>query len=238
MAPGKRAELVAAIPRRFEEADRRVVDGEGMGLKRTGRTLGADEARLPIERAGSAGDSRSQLGHVPKATVGARGADEAGEARVAEPHEHSLRPTLAAAGQVDGPDLRGRERSGAGQARRRSRCPSPLPQFRGSSLCSSAIRLSGDPHRPRLSRRSTVRRQRSALLACLFPSLAQRRKDAIVESFQVLHNLRAFGSRRRAAARLGTISRSAARPRPRPGSPPGANGRESSPRWVTWAMKR
>ncbi len=66
VAPGERPELVAPLPRGFEEADRGVVGGEGVGLQGSGGVLGADQARLAVEDAGLARDPCAALGDVPE----------------------------------------------------------------------------------------------------------------------------------------------------------------------------
>ena len=237
VAPGERAELIAALSRRFEEADRGAVDREGVGLKRTRCSLGADQPRLSIERAGLARDVCSQLGDVPEASMGAGRADVAGETGVAESHEHSLSPALAAGRQVDGADLRRREDSMLGergddldphlgggrfQACRSAHAWSVLPCTRserggfaaGSPGASGAGLLPADFRRFE----SAVRMRSSSVSRCSMTSVASTRVTA--------------PSPRSPDRRSGSSTTSSTR------MPPSAKGLLSSPRSVTWAMKR
>jgi hypothetical protein len=108
--PSEGTEVVAPLVGGGEEADRHVVDRERVRLKRPGRVLGADQARLAVQDAGLPCQASATLGGVPEAARDALGSVYvAGEPGLAEPGQELLRPALAAVGEVDGPHLGGGE---------------------------------------------------------------------------------------------------------------------------------
>jgi hypothetical protein len=237
VAPGEWAELIAALSRRLEEADRGVVDRQGVGLKRSRRSFGADQPRLSVERPRLAGHTRPQLGDVPEASMGAGRADVAGEAGVAEPHEHSLRPALAAGWQVDGADLRRREDSVLGErgndldphlgGGRFQACRSahawsvpPCTRSERGGFAAGSLGASGAGLLPADFRRfeSAVRMRSSSVSRCSMTSSASVRATA--------PSLRSPEQSPGCPATSSTLI------------PSSANGLLSSPRSVTWAMKR
>ena len=110
MAPGQRAELLTALPRRAYKGDRGIVDREGVGLQGAGRFLGTEQARSLGESARRHGDLHPGLGRIPEVT-GRAGADRVSDqACGGDPPQDPLAPALAVVGEVDRANLGERER--------------------------------------------------------------------------------------------------------------------------------
>ena len=115
VAPGERPELIAPLARRPKEADAGVVDGEGVGAQ-----LAGGLARLKRPRVASRAWASCAI-RIPSSVANQSrwpefgGRREGDELSPVQPTEHLLRPASVIVGQVDHPDLLGREHAVLGQ---------------------------------------------------------------------------------------------------------------------------